>query len=806
MASVQQGEKQLFEKFWRGTFKAVATPRPESIIVASITARKPLPSSGTLSCLSCPAEDRRPEKPSGNASKEASTANGCVKGKERRDHARHRSRSRSCEGQRTPPPPPARGKKKKKKSGRKKRRRSPSYSPSPVKKKKKKSAKKRKRNRLSSKKRRHSSSSPKSKRKEERKHKKHSHGRPRKSHRHRHRHSRSESSDSHSPNCRSRARSREEGRKTRRRRSRHRSKSTAKRSSSAEVQASQKASQTLPLYSFLSPKEVISQSGSSADLFTKTDSPLGNLASQNGEYHEYDSGNDTSSPPSTQTSSSRSKDSQEKRSLVHDGFGHAFSSGKPKLANSDNSSDSGNSFTSCFSQSKGTALENLSPDAQGQDRRAAHRWANPSSEPGHVSWSRRNSCSLVQRRWDAHTRFPPVQLHGQAGITCLCPATLHLFPAPGFLPALLPAQGPVQLTGLAHALPTRHICCVGRGAEDLPSSRTTGEGTNATLHLSHSLSLAPAWRVALVPRPMQCVSCSRNLGSWEVFYPQVGNGRTGVLLAEAWCSPRPGTGPSSTTASVAVQTYVCRGCLSLYLGCSEKKRSFLTSPAHSSPLRPSSRSESSGSTGRSSPGSSRSSRCRSLHRKASPRYSRSRSCSSGKRSYSRSPSYSSKSCRKSPGSRSSRPRRSPSYSRYSPGRDREREHKYGSSEKESHRERDRRRRQRSYSPLRKRRRDSPSHLEARRITSARKRPIPYYRPSPSSSSSASSYSSWYSSFSRSPSRSRSRSYSSYRTSRSRSWSSSSDNGRSRSRSSGPRSSRSRSKSSDSGGSSDSLRR
>ncbi|KAF2976228.1 hypothetical protein EK904_002663, partial [Melospiza melodia maxima] len=167
-----------------------------------------------------------------------------------------------------------------------------------------------------------------------------------------------------------RARSREEGRKTRRRRSWHHSKITTKRSSSAEVQASQKASQTLPLYSFLSSKEVISQSGSSADLFTKTDSPPGNLASQNGEYHEYDSGNDTSSPPSTQTSSSRSKDSQEKRSLVHDGFGHAFSSGKPKLANSDNSSDSGNSFTSCFSHTKGTALENLSPDAQGQDRRS----------------------------------------------------------------------------------------------------------------------------------------------------------------------------------------------------------------------------------------------------------------------------------------------------------------------------------------------------------------------------------------------------------------------------------------------------
>ncbi|XP_035412689.1 serine/arginine repetitive matrix protein 4 [Cygnus atratus] len=616
MASVQQGEKQLFEKFWRGTFKAVATPRPESIIVASITARKPLPS-GPLSCLPYPAEDRHPEKPSGCVSKEASTTNGWARGKERRSHARHRSRSPSCNGERAPPP--ARGKKKKKKSGRKKRRRSPSYSPSPVKKKKKKSSKKRKRNRLSSKKRRHSSSSPKSKRKEERKHKKHSRGRTRKAHRHRHRHSRSESSDSYSPSCRSRhrARSREEGRKTRRRCSQHHSKVTAKRSSSAEVQANPKASQTLPLYSFLSPKEVISQSGSSADLFTKTDSPPGNLASQNGEYHEYDSGNDTSSPPSTQTSSSRSKDSQEKRSLVHDGFGHAFSSGKPKLANSDNSSDSGNSFTSCFSQTKATALENLSPDAQGQDRRA---------------------------------------------------------------------------------------------------------------------------------------------------------------------------------------------CLSLCLSCSEeKKRNLSPSPAPSSPARPCSRSESYSSTGRSSPGSSRSSRSRSSHHRASPKYSRSRSCSSGKspRSSSRSPSYSSKSCKKSPGSRSSKPRRSPSYSRYSPSRDREREHKYGSSEKESHRECDRRRRC-SYSPLRKRRRDSPSHLEARRITSARKRPIPYYRPSPSSSSSASSYSSWYSTFSRSPSRSRS--YSSSRTSRSRSWSSSSGEGRSRSRSSGPRSSRSRSRSSESGGSSDSLRR
>ncbi|OXB55948.1 hypothetical protein ASZ78_003892 [Callipepla squamata] len=565
MASVQQGEKQLFEKFWRGTFKAVATPRPESIIVASITARKPLPS-GTLSCLPYSTEDRRPEKLSSCVSKETSTTNGWARGKARRDHAYHKSRSPSCDGE----PLPARGKKKKKKSSRKKRRRSPSYSPSPVKKKKKKSSKKRKRNRYFS-------------------------------------------LGIVAAGCGGYLQ-RREGTVPRAPKVRERKKENTK---NTLVGALGKLTATVAAtlaQRALTPTHRAAGAGSSADLFTKTDSPPGHLDSQNGECHEYDSGNDTSSPPSTQTSSSRSKDSQEKRSVAHDGFGHAFSSGKPKAANGDNSSDSGNSFTSCFSQTKATASEHLSPDAQGQDQ---------------------------------------------------------------------------------------------------------------------------------------------------------------------------------------------RGCLSSCLSCSEeKKRSVPPSPARSSPIRPCSRSESCSSMGRSSPGSSRS---RSSPRRASPRYSRSRSCSSGKspRSSSRSPSYSSKSCKKSPGSRSSKTRRSPSYSHYSPTRDREREHKHSSSEKESHRQRDRQRR-RSYSPLRKRRRDSPSHLEARRITSARKRPIPYYRPSPSSSSSASSYSSWYSSLSRSPSRSRS--YSSHRTSRSRSWSSSSAEGRSRSRSSGPRSSRSRSRSYDSGGSSDSLRR
>uniref|UniRef100_W5M4T3 Serine/arginine repetitive matrix 3 n=1 Tax=Lepisosteus oculatus TaxID=7918 RepID=W5M4T3_LEPOC len=83
-----------------------------------------------------------------------------------------------------------------------------------------------------------------------------------------------------------------------------------------------------------------------------------------------------------------------------------------------------------------------------------------------------------------------------------------------------------------------------------------------------------------------------------------------------------------------------------------------------------------------------------------------------------------------------------------------------------------RRRSRSYSPIRKRRRDSPSFMEPRRITSARKRPIPYYRPSPSSPSSLSSYST--------STRSRSRSYSSYS-----SYSRSRTPSRSRSRSRSP---------------------
>ncbi|EDM13842.1 similar to RIKEN cDNA 1500001A10 (predicted) [Rattus norvegicus] len=183
MASLQQGEKQLFEKFWKGTFKAVATPRPESIIVASITARKPMPRTETQSSLLLPDQDGPSEKLGQRLATEALGTNSWGREKACRELGPARAHSASQDRDPTPPPS-SRGKKKKKKSTRKKRRRSPSYSPSPVKKKKKKSSKKHKRHRSFSKKRRHSSCSPKSKRREEKRHKKQS--RSRKSHRHRH--------------------------------------------------------------------------------------------------------------------------------------------------------------------------------------------------------------------------------------------------------------------------------------------------------------------------------------------------------------------------------------------------------------------------------------------------------------------------------------------------------------------------------------------------------------------------------------------------------------------------------------------
>ncbi|KAH0625445.1 hypothetical protein JD844_014971 [Phrynosoma platyrhinos] len=450
--------------------------------------RERVSSTETPSCLSLSTSEKLSGEP--HPAQEASNINGCVRLKDSQEHPRHKSCSPSCNEDFSPPP--TKGKKKKKKSTRKKRRRSPSCSLSPLKKKKKKkNSKKRKRS---------SSSTPKSKRKEEKKHKK-----------------------------QPRTRSREEGHKARWKHARHSSKSAQKLDGAIEVTATT-PSLGGPLQNSrsVSVNEMISKTGVSTDLFKKAEGQLGKLAKRNGEPHEYDSGNDTSSPPSTQTSTSKSKGREEASCQAPDGFGHLWSSA------------------------------------------------------GRIRYTTR--------------------------------------PVPG-----LPQADPVRQTpGPIRDLPATH-----------PS------------------------RTREVPKA----------------------GAQGHDVAPV----------------------------------------ILDTP---------------------------------------------------------------------------------------PLADREQDDKYGSIGKESHRHHGRRRRKPSYSPLRKRRRDSPSHLEARRITSARKRPIPYYRPSPSSSSpsSVSSYSSWYSCFSHSPSRS----YSNSRTSqsRSRSWSSSgSSRSRSRSHSSGARNSRrSCSRSSGSTGSYDSMRR
>lgn len=70
-------------------FAGIFTPLFFSFLIALSVL---IPSSGPLSCLPYPAEDRRPEKPSSRVSKEASSTNGWARGKERRSHARRRSR------------------------------------------------------------------------------------------------------------------------------------------------------------------------------------------------------------------------------------------------------------------------------------------------------------------------------------------------------------------------------------------------------------------------------------------------------------------------------------------------------------------------------------------------------------------------------------------------------------------------------------------------------------------------------------------------------------------------------------------
>ncbi|XP_038559580.1 serine/arginine repetitive matrix protein 4 [Micropterus salmoides] len=571
----QLEEKQLFEKFWKGTFKAVATPRPESVIVASITARRRVINSETTACQPPKTDERK----AAETRVDTSDRNGCIKGKGRKRHSHRRARSPSFDEELSPRP---KGKKKKRKSERKrKRKRSPSYSLSPPrkkKKKKKKSSKKSKRHRYSSKKSKHSSSSLKHKRKDERKHKKSSRTHSRRRRRYRR-------SESHSSSCQASTEDRH-----------HLQKSVVHQALgdlAAVVEetngvldhtdmkwrpATKSVCKTAPKYrSILSTTTILSSKPGSELLHRKGSQ---HLSSQTEGPHDYDSGNDTSSPPSSKTGVSQASVTANKRNHCK----RLASPEKVKFTERDNVSDSGNSVTSYAS------------------------------------------------------------------------------------------------------------FCKPFGEDGLSATLFSGNGKREQITLG--------CRVEVMRSP-KTSSCSQRM--------------------------------------------------------SKSSRRRLKTRSSSS------RSRSSGSS------------------RYSGRYSRSLSLSSCS-SYSRSPSYSADLRRRgSVASLSSKG----SYSRYSADRLRDRKRTPSSretDEKHAHKVSGKKRRRKSYSPMKKRRRDSPSHLEARRITSARKRPIPYFRPSPSSTSRSTSVSSWSSLFtrsrSRSPmhsisrSRSRSHSYSSYRSySRSSSWNS-----------------------------------
>ncbi|KAK2838007.1 hypothetical protein Q5P01_015219 [Channa striata] len=572
-------EKQLFEKFWKGTFKAVATPRPESVIVASITARRRVTDSDTTALQALKTDERK----AADSRVDIADRNGCIKTKGRKHHSHRRFRSPSFDEELSPRP---KGKKKKRKSERKrKRKRSPSRSLSPQrkkkkKKKKKKSSKRSKRHRYSSKKSKHSSSSLKRKRKDERKHKKSSRTHSRRRRRYRR-------SESDSSSCQSFTEDRNHLQKSVAHQAlgdlatpREETDGVLNRTNVTWRHATKSLCKMAPKYrSVLSTSTNLSSKPGSELLRGKGSQ---HLSSQTKGPHDYDSGNDTSSPPSSKTGVSRASVADKKNHCQR-----LASPEKLKFTDRDNASDSGNSVTSYAS------------------------------------------------------------------------------------------------------------LCKPCGEEGLSTALFSGNGKREQITLGYRVEAA---------RSPKTSSCSRGM---------------------------------SDSAQRRLKT----------------------------------RSSSSRSRSRSS-GNSR----------YSGRYSRSPSLSS-RSSYSRS-SYSADVRRKgSVASLSSRG----SYSRHSADRPRDRKRTPSSREtdvKHAHKAGGKRRRRKSYSPMKKRRRDSPSHLEARRITSARKRPIPYFRPSPSSSSRSTSVSSWSSLFtrsrSRSPihsitrsrSRSRSHSYSSYRSySRSSSWNS-----------------------------------
>ncbi|KAF7205559.1 transcript variant X3 [Nothobranchius furzeri] len=342
-ASLQKlREKQLFEKFWKGTFKAVATPRPESVIVASITARRRVADSETTTA--CQPLQIDHEKAS-DTQADSADRNGCIKGNGRKRHRHRRARIHSFDEAFSPR---TKGRKKKRKSERKRRRkRSPSPSLSPArkkKKKKKKSSKKSRRHRYFSISDHSSSASLKRKRRDERRHKKSSRNRSR----HRQQHRRSES---HCCSCRSFTEDRHHLQRSEAHQALGELRAVEEETGAALHyedtnwrRTTKSVCKTAPKYrSILSTGTILPlkpgskrlNGGGSRDLSGHVEGP-----------RDYDSGNDTSSPPSSKTGVSAPEN---KRGLCQR---RASLPVKQTLSYKDSSSDSGNSVTSYASSCK----------------------------------------------------------------------------------------------------------------------------------------------------------------------------------------------------------------------------------------------------------------------------------------------------------------------------------------------------------------------------------------------------------------------------------------------------------------------
>ncbi|KAK6306023.1 hypothetical protein J4Q44_G00229480 [Coregonus suidteri] len=351
MASLEhQWEKQLFEKFWKGTFKAVATPRPGSIIVASITARRRVISTETTTCHPLKADERKAEAEDTKLDT-TTDRNGCIRDMGRRKQGSyHRTQRVLFDDDLSPRPHASKGKKKRRKSERKrKRKRSPYYSLSPVrkkKKKKKKSSKKSKRHGYTSKKTKHSSSSLKHKRKDDRKHKKSSRS-------HMHRRRRYRRSESESSTWRSSS--------TESRHHLHKSVDHPALGGIAALRedpgtaldhrrfewepAANSVCKTTPVFGSVLSTGTSNLGG---EVLNTTVILRHTLTNQSKGPKDYDSGNDTSSPPSTKTGISQSNVIGDKKVLCQ----ASASPEKLKFRDGDNASDSGNSMTSYASLCK----------------------------------------------------------------------------------------------------------------------------------------------------------------------------------------------------------------------------------------------------------------------------------------------------------------------------------------------------------------------------------------------------------------------------------------------------------------------